>query len=160
MISTAHDNPFWQFSNALYRQDGVAEALLRVQDEAGADVNLLLFAAWLHGRGQCLTPADLALLDEALGEWREQVVRPLRQVRRSLKVLAPEHPLRAAVQALELQAEQQQQWLMWQWQEGRTVAVGSLPDSLAAIAGYGVQGPPWQGLVELLQAAMVEMGNG
>ena len=39
-------SPFWQFSLAFYRQPGVADACIRLQEEAGVDVNLLLFLLW------------------------------------------------------------------------------------------------------------------
>jgi hypothetical protein len=36
------DNPFWDFSLALYAKEGVADACLLLQDKLGYDVNLLL----------------------------------------------------------------------------------------------------------------------
>lgn len=41
------ENPFWRFSCAVYAAPGVAQACLELQDTHGADVNLLLLAAWL-----------------------------------------------------------------------------------------------------------------
>jgi uncharacterized protein (TIGR02444 family) len=37
------DDPFWRFSLDLYGRPGVAPACLALQDEAGADVNLVLY---------------------------------------------------------------------------------------------------------------------
>ena len=40
----------WRFSCAFYAQPGVSEALIALQDRAGLDVNLILFALW---QGAC-----------------------------------------------------------------------------------------------------------
>src|SRR5947209_1662319 len=37
---------FWRFSLALYARPGIAEALIALQERAGYDVNLVLFALW------------------------------------------------------------------------------------------------------------------
>ena len=42
----------WDFASRCYAQPGVAENCLAAQDSVGADVNLLLAAAWLAARGQ------------------------------------------------------------------------------------------------------------
>jgi uncharacterized protein (TIGR02444 family) len=100
-------NAFWAFSLSFYAAPGVAETCLALQDEAGVDVNLLLFALWhaASGRG-ILDEAALAGAAAATAEWRGCVVEPLRAVRRFLKGAAPESALRAAVKAAELQAEE------------------------------------------------------
>jgi uncharacterized protein (TIGR02444 family) len=44
---------FWRFSLAFYARPGMADALIGLQDRAGLDVNLMLFALWrgaLHGQ--------------------------------------------------------------------------------------------------------------
>ncbi|HKS89918.1 MAG TPA: TIGR02444 family protein, partial [Stellaceae bacterium] len=52
---------FWRFSLALYARPGVAEALIALQDRAGRDVNLMLFALWFGAvRGRRLDAARLA----------------------------------------------------------------------------------------------------
>ncbi len=77
------DNPFWQFSCAVYAAPGVRQACLQLQDEHGADVNLLLLAVWLgSARGTRLAKADLADLPGAA--WHDQVIRPLRGARRAV----------------------------------------------------------------------------
>ncbi|MGM0632461.1 MAG: TIGR02444 family protein [Pseudomonadota bacterium] len=81
----APDGDFPAFAAAVYGEPGVAENLLRWQDEHAADVNLLLFACWyalLYG------PLPESLLLRALDvsrEWREHIIRPLRQCRRRMK---------------------------------------------------------------------------
>jgi uncharacterized protein (TIGR02444 family) len=49
---------FWRFSLMLYRRPGVAEALIRLQDERGHNANLILFGLWLGlCNGACLDDA-------------------------------------------------------------------------------------------------------
>lgn len=101
-------NPFWDFSLAVYRRPGVAAACLDLQDRRGADVNVLLFAAWAATAcGVRLTAEALARLDAAVAPWREEVVRPLRAVRRRVK--EEDDGLYARLKTTELEAERIQQ---------------------------------------------------
>ena len=108
-------NPFWQFSLRLYRVPGVAPACLRLQDEAGADVNVLFFLLWNASRGVRLSAAAIARADTHVAPWREAAVKPLRAVRRSLKDddglqdAAAAEAFRTRVKGLELEAERLQQ---------------------------------------------------
>ena len=52
------DKRFWDFSLNIYGVPGVAPACLRCQDEAGADVNLILFLLWRAAAGY--RPAEAA----------------------------------------------------------------------------------------------------
>ena len=79
---------FWDFSVELYGQDGVSAACLELQNEFGLDINLLLFCYW-HGR--CHGTIDDQLLQRAIkfsSNWRQNVVQPLRNVRKWMKVNA------------------------------------------------------------------------
>jgi uncharacterized protein (TIGR02444 family) len=109
-------NPFWAFSLAIYAKDGVAPACLRLQDKHGFDVNLLLFACW--SARYCdlsLNEADWPALLAETSDWRDNIITPLRDVRRRLKVpkmdadLKKQTELRAAVQQIELECEQVEQ---------------------------------------------------
>ena len=51
---SAGENVFWTYSLAVYRRKEVAQCCLALQDDAGVDVNLLLYAGWLAGKGQRL----------------------------------------------------------------------------------------------------------
>ena len=112
-------NPFWRFSLALYGHDGVAAACLRLQDQCGLDVNLLLYCGWAAQCGVALNEAQLARLAAQTQAWREEVVYPLRSVRRALKqgVTPVELPdsdaLRDAVKQMELKAEFLLQQALW-----------------------------------------------
>ena len=62
---------FWRFSLALYARPGVAEALIALQDRAGRDVNLMLFALWAGAvRRVALDAGALAAAEAAIGGLR------------------------------------------------------------------------------------------
>src|SRR5436305_14768174 len=82
---SAQGSPFWRFSLQFYRQPGVADACIALQEEAGVDVNLLLFLLWLAGKARTLVAAEVASLDQRVADWRESTVKPLRAIRRDLK---------------------------------------------------------------------------
>jgi len=106
--------PIWDFVLGYYRQQGVSEAAIALQDSAGVDVNMILFLMWLAARKHTLAAEDVgAVRDRSIG-WQHNVVVPIRNVRRLLKENAPlvEQELalafRKKVQALELEGEQLQ----------------------------------------------------
>src|SRR5436305_5575279 len=78
-------SPFWRFSLGFYRQPGVADACIALQEESGLDVNLLLFLLWHATLGRELSQTEVAELERRVGSWREMTVVPLRNVRRALK---------------------------------------------------------------------------
>ena len=103
---------FWRFSLALYARPGVAEALIALQDRAGRDVNLMLFALWAGAvRGIRLDTAALAAAEAAIAGLRRDTVEPLRALRRRLK--ADPDPdlrdLRRKILAVEFAAERRVQ---------------------------------------------------
>lgn len=109
-------NPFWDFSVTAYRADGVADACLRLQDRHGVDVNLFFYFCWLGAvRDSAVEKDEVAAVVESTANWREQVVRPLREVRRHMKSgfpgmnAAAVESLRTQVKRIELESERQQQ---------------------------------------------------
>jgi uncharacterized protein (TIGR02444 family) len=140
------DNPLWSFSLRVYDDPAVRGALLALQDRCGADVNLLLWAAWAAlQRRHALTPAEAAAGRAAAAPWQAGVVAPLRQARRVLKPAAAADPqaaaLRARLQALELDAERiaQDRLAALPLAPGAapppTADTDSLAGNLAAVAG-------------------------
>ncbi len=109
-------NPFWTFSLALYARPGVSAACLALQDEAGADVNLVLYLLWNAATGRRLDMADIASADAALACWRTDVIAPLRAVRRATKaeLLPAAAAFHTSVKALELEAERLAQAALFQ----------------------------------------------
>jgi len=113
--NTPTDTPFWRFSLNFYRQAGVAEACIALQDDCGVDVNLMLFMLWLAAGGRQLSTDNIRELDAAVRAWRELTIVPIRDVRRKLKA-APtmleagkQEAFRTKIKALELEAERLQQ---------------------------------------------------
>ncbi|KGE04027.1 TIGR02444 family protein [Pseudohaliea rubra] len=107
MMGRSDVEELWAGITALYAEPGVAEACIAAQDEAGADVLLLLAAALQARRGVSLAGRGAALA-AAVGPWRSEVVGPLRALRRRWRGLAGVEPLRERLKALELEAERAQ----------------------------------------------------
>jgi len=112
------ENPFWDFSLAVYDRAGVAPACLALQDRHGLDVNLLLFCLWAGACGRALTAAELDGLIAAVRPWQDGVVAPLRAVRRWLKAQqsvpnASAAALRSAIKERELDAEAIEQEILF-----------------------------------------------
>jgi uncharacterized protein (TIGR02444 family) len=102
---------FWDFSLRLYALPGVAPACLRCQDEAGADVNLVLCLLWHAMAGRLLASEEIAGLEAQVADWRKQVVEPLRSLRRALKSRSLDNTgaFRQRIKAMELEAERLEQ---------------------------------------------------
>ena len=112
---TQTDTPFWRFSLSFYRQAGVAEACIALQDDCGVDVNLMLFLLWLAANGRQVSLENIKELDQAVRSWRDLTIIPVREVRRKLKA-APtlveagkQEAFRTKIKAIELEAERLQQ---------------------------------------------------
>jgi uncharacterized protein (TIGR02444 family) len=98
----------WEFSLDFYARPGVSAALIELQDRAGLDVNLILFALWhgLSGRGP-LDDERLAVAGQAVSPIQTEIAMPLRALRRRLRTAldADIQRLREAIKGLELDAE-------------------------------------------------------
>ena len=98
------ENSLWDYACKIYSQLGVEAALLALQDNHGADINLILQALWLASEGQQWTKA---CIPNDYDQWMEEQVLPLRQMRRNMKVEWPQQAeFRQQVKKLELKAEQ------------------------------------------------------
>jgi uncharacterized protein (TIGR02444 family) len=138
------ESALWRFSLAVYRGAGVQEECLDVQERHGIDVNLLMLCAYVGAvEGAALSDGDVADALATTGAWHAEVVRALRQVRRTLKPwgLAGQggfsnvaEALRVKVKGAELEAECIEQAMMWAWLRSRAA---QLPprDPRAALAG-------------------------
>jgi uncharacterized protein (TIGR02444 family) len=113
--AAASETPFWRFSLHFYRQAGVAEACIALQDKCGVDVNLLLFLLWLAAGRRQLSAANVKELDAAVRDWRQLTIVPIRDMRRKLKGVATpieankQEAFRTKIKAIELEAERLQQ---------------------------------------------------
>ena len=105
------DSPFWRFSLRFYARAKVSAACLALQDEAGVDVNLLLFLLFLAEHQREVNAADIGEIDAAVAAWRDGVVKPLRALRRMLKTGIGEisntvsETFRGQIKRLELESE-------------------------------------------------------
>src|SRR4051794_17227123 len=113
-------SPFWRFSLLFYRQPGVADACIALQEQSGIDVNLLMYLLWQARQCRSFSPDEVAWLESKIGPWRESAVVPLRAVRRALKEppsllpAATAEAFRTKVKAVELEAERLQQQAMYE----------------------------------------------
>ena len=102
----------WNYAVETYSRTGVQEACLLLQDVAQVDVNVLLAALYAtYVSGACVEASLVEQMDSAVRAWREEVVLPLRHIRRTMKTGArigtegDAEALRNGVKALELKAE-------------------------------------------------------
>ena len=112
MSAVTGTDSFRRFALELYRRAGVADACPGLQDRYELDVNIVLFAAFVGAaQRQELTAADLDRAHEQVDAWHDEVVRPLRAVRRRLKTGPAPAPddataaLRRKLAQLEIEAE-------------------------------------------------------
>ena len=171
--SVEMESPLWRFSLAVYRGAGVQEECLDVQERFGVDVNLLMLCAYIGAvEGAVLSPSDVANALEASGAWHGNVVRTLRQVRRTLKPWgAGQGPfgnvveaLRTKVKGAELEAEQIEQAMMWAWlraqanqwrrREPRQALIANVFALLVRCGATGAQADPQQALPQFCAAAL------
>src|SRR4029077_15958065 len=112
-------SPFWRFSLRFYRLPGVADACIALQDGCGVDVNILLFLLWLATARRRVPLAEAQELCAKAAAWRDDVVAPLRTLRRRLKdgstlvERGTAELFRTRIKAMELESERLQQEAMY-----------------------------------------------
>ncbi|MBO9602826.1 MAG: TIGR02444 family protein [Novosphingobium sp.] len=106
----ADSRDLWDFALEFYRREGVQSACLHLQDDADADVPLLIFLCFAATRGQSFSVEELLWIESQNAPWRRGVIDNLRLARRALRVRADADALRlrAAVKQAELEAERLQ----------------------------------------------------
>jgi uncharacterized protein (TIGR02444 family) len=116
--SSGQPSPFWTFSLGFYRQGGVSESCLDLQDRCGVDVNIVLFLLWTATLRRRLEAGETRALAEKVRAWQNDVVVPIRNLRRFLKTRPPlldegtAELFRTKVKAVELESERLQQEAM------------------------------------------------
>ena len=172
MISTSEkpreESPFWRFSLRFYSRPRVAAACLALQDEAGADVNLMLFLLFLAEHKRQATGEDIARLDGAVRSWRDRVVKPLRELRRVLKTGIGEIPIsvsetfRGQIKRLELESERIEQHVLEGFELASlgvsTASRERIAEANLAVYGEHLGGFPAPALATIL-AAFGEFGR-
>jgi uncharacterized protein (TIGR02444 family) len=130
-------SPFWRFSLRFYRQPGVADACIALQDSCGVDVNILLFLLWLATARRCVPAAAAQELCAKTAAWHDDVVVPLRTLRRRLKdgstlvERGAAELFRTRIKAVELESERLQQEAMF------ALAAALLTENAATIEAAG-----------------------
>jgi uncharacterized protein (TIGR02444 family) len=138
------ETPFWRFSLNFYRQAGVSDACIALQDGCGVDVNLLLFLFWLASDDRQLSTDDVELLDDNVRDWRNLTIIPIRDARRKLKgaatLVAPakQETFRSKVKAIELDAERLQQEALYEFTQSGPLGAEALSTvaARANVAAY------------------------
>ncbi|HEX6143652.1 MAG TPA: TIGR02444 family protein [Geminicoccaceae bacterium] len=171
-MSGAGSGDLWTFSLRVYGDEEVESACLALQDRHGLDVNLILLACWLGRRGVALDPRRLADLERAVAPWRDEVIRPLRGVRRALKARLqgplPGGPataedagaIRAKVKAMELAAERVEQRILeavsGAWPPATEPGAPAIRANLALLHDFQGQD---RAALEVLVAAAMDRGT-
>jgi len=171
-VSGARSGDLWTFSLRVYGRAEVEAACLGLQDGRGLDVNQILLACWLGRRGVLLDTARLADLERAVAPWRDEVIRPLRGVRRALKTVVqaplPGDPatsedagaIRAEVKVIELAAERVEQRILEAvsaaWPPAAEPGASTIGANLALLHDFSGQDRP---ALETLLAAATEPGR-
>src|ERR1700753_549828 len=86
MNEPAENRSCWDFVVELYAKPGVSQACLELQDRLRVDVSFLLTVLfYARHRSIHLSMEEIASLDRSISAWRDQVLIPLRRLRRSVK---------------------------------------------------------------------------
>ena len=166
MTTENNASPIWDFVLGYYRQQGVSEAAISLQDSAGIDVNMILFLMWVASQKRTLAAAEVKTVgDKSIG-WQHNVVVPVRAVRRLLKENAPLVEQEAAlafrkkVQALEIEGEQLQLMAMASLSQGLKSSSAASTEAAArenlsafqSVSGKMFPQPAVDGFVNALKA--------
>lgn len=150
----------WAFLLDFYRHSGVSEACLVLQDQAGLDVVEMLMLVYADVvLGKLLPGSEIAALRAETAGWREDVVIPLRAVRRKLKPArrdiaeSAKEALRADIKKAELSAERLQVDFIADWLERATSGGPALATTLAGLVREGGQNSHLKTALELILTA-------
>jgi uncharacterized protein (TIGR02444 family) len=95
---------------------------LALQEHLCADINVLLFCAWLGWqRGVMLSENDLVSIGDVVGPWQRSVVSPLRSARQFMRGMPDAEiiELRKRISTEELEAEKIEQTMLFGYAESR-----------------------------------------
>jgi uncharacterized protein (TIGR02444 family) len=164
---------FWNFAVRTYRCEGIPEACIALQDERGADVNVVLFCCWMGATRGEFEDESFDRVLEFSRAWADHVVRPLRAVRTWMKFEGCPDPamlvencmnLRERIKKVELQAEQLQENVMQSIVDAIPgVTLGVAEQARAAMANlsryFAAEGIDWDSETQarldfILQAAI------
>jgi len=85
-MNTPHSpQSLWSFALKFYAKPQTAEACLYLQDQHGANVCILIALCWLDERSIYLSTQGLIDLIAYTQKWTQEIIEPLRTLRRLLK---------------------------------------------------------------------------
>ena len=147
----------WDWAVRGYAAEGVSEACLELQDAAGQNVPLLLWAAWAAATGRQLDAEAREDACDIARAWDGSAIAPLRAVRRTLKTRIPDlddgarEAVRAQVKAVELEAERRLLSALEALTPGQPGPPRSMLDAMVAVARVWSPMTPRAGLVRLAE---------
>lgn len=113
---------FWDFSLKVYSTEQVPAACIELQDTIGLDVNVLLLTLLATAvKRRALDRNELEGANDFIAHWRNDVVRPIRAIRRRLKAgvhpvpIDVSEPLRNEIKEIELRSEYIEQQVLAAW---------------------------------------------
>ncbi len=118
MSEKSSDHSFWPWSAAAYERQGVPAALLRLQDDAGLNVNILLWCLWCAERYAEIPELAIRKAADIAATWSAEVTENLRRTRRALKSPPDQadadaaKALRKKIKKAELDAEEIEQAML------------------------------------------------
>ena len=109
------DTEFWTWSLTAYDRPGAAPSLLRLQDEAGLNVNVILWCLWCAEKYREPEEALLRTAIDLTNRWSAPIAAHLRAARKLLKSPPPQanpanaETVRDGIKKAELDAEKLEQ---------------------------------------------------
>ena len=126
----------WNFALSFYAKPAVADSCVLLQDQHNANVCLLIGLHWLDARGHVLSTTDLENLSAHTCRWHEEIIEPLRHLRRTLKQPYENYKkdevqeqLRDSIKQAELLAEKKLLMEIENWSVKNAVSRSSLQHS-------------------------------
>jgi len=137
---------FWSYSLACYGRADVAAACLDLQDRRGLDVNMLLFCCYAAAaHGLAMSVKEIRAFEARVSRWQGEVVEPLRAARRAVAAHADMMrplglgPVRAAIKAAELAAEEAEQACLQALLDGGGDRALSAGGAARGLAGHNLR---------------------
>lgn len=127
MAHSPAEDPLWSFATGFYAEPGMKTLCLRLQDEAGLDIPLLLTLLFAATRGGRLSPRETEAIAMPLAAWRRDVIENLRMARRAVRSQIDEPAVALARRILEAELDAERRYL--------TQLRDALPPLPEAVAG-------------------------
>lgn len=143
-----NNHPLWEYSLAVYSKPSVDTLLVQLQDDYGADVNMLLLAFFQAKNNLRLNTDDYQFLLKQVAGWQSNAVVPLRSVRRYLKNndSVDVQKIREKIKTVEVEAEAWQQSLLFEAIKNQSYEAGENDFSADALHNIKCYSALWPGV--------------